>query len=218
MLVVVTTVGGVSFNNLPMLYNTYTAIKNSQDSNIKEKYINDETADFQNTQKSDSNEEKLSDKSNNDNKISKTTTSANLKKSSDNKSTTKKKTTSSKVKNTKSKVNTQNQTSTNEEVTTSSQSKDANIEKKTNTTTTSKVKTQTIHYDRTTSIYTDDKKTLLRIEYYLNNKLTYYSDIEKYDATTKSYIEKIYKCNHETNIDPLIRTDVYVNGKLTKSY
>ncbi len=34
----------------------------------------------------------------------------------------------------------------------------------------------------------------------------------------KSYIEKIYKCNHETDIDPLIRTDVYVNGQLTESY
>lgn len=75
-----------------------------------------------------------------------------------------------------------------------------------------------IYYDRTTSIYDDDRVTLLRVEYYLNNKLTYYSVIEQFDVTTKSYIEKIYKCNLETNIDPLVRTDVYYNGNLTNSY
>ncbi len=82
-----------------------------------------------------------------------------------------------------------------------------------NTSTTPEVKTQTIQYDRTTTIYANDNITLLRVEYYLNNKLTYYSVVEQFDATTKSYIEKIYNCNLD-----LIRTDVYKNGKLTSSY
>lgn len=76
----------------------------------------------------------------------------------------------------------------------------------------------TIHYDRTTTIYDNDNVTLLRVEYYINNKLTYYSVIEQFDATTKSYIEKIYQCNRETNIDPLVRTDVYTNGNLITTY
>lgn len=80
------------------------------------------------------------------------------------------------------------------------------------------IKVPTIFYDRTTSIYENDNVTLLRVEYYVNNKLTYYSVIDVFDATTKSYIEKIYQCNLETNIDPLIRTDEYVNGNLIKSY
>lgn len=79
-------------------------------------------------------------------------------------------------------------------------------------------KVPTISYDRTTSIYENDNVTLLRVEYYVNNKLTYYSVIDVFDAKTKSYIEKIYQCNLETNIDPLIRTDEYVNGNLIKSY
>lgn len=80
------------------------------------------------------------------------------------------------------------------------------------------IKVPTIFYDRTTSIYENDNVTLLRVEYYVNNKLTYYSVIDAFDAKTKSYIEKIYQCNLETNIDPLIRTDEYVNGNLIKSY
>lgn len=75
-----------------------------------------------------------------------------------------------------------------------------------------------IFYDRTTSIYDNDNKTLLRIEYYVNNKLTYYSYIEQFDVTTRSYIEKICKWNYEKNKEVLVRTDVYSNGKLTKSY
>lgn len=74
-------------------------------------------------------------------------------------------------------------------------------------------KPQTIQYDRTTTIYANDNITLLRVEYYSNNKLTYYSVVEQFDATTKSYIEKIYKCNLE-----LVRTDVYKNGNLINSY
>ena len=46
----------------------------------------------------------------------------------------------------------------------------------------------------------------------------YYSVIENFNAVTKSYTEKIYKCNRETNVDPLVRTDVYANGNLIKSY
>lgn len=76
----------------------------------------------------------------------------------------------------------------------------------------------TIHYDRTTTIYDNDNITLLRVEYYINNTLTYYSVVEQFDATTKSYIEKIYQCNRETNIDPLVRTDVYTNGNLVTAY
>lgn len=93
-----------------------------------------------------------------------------------------------------------------------------NTETNSGTNTALEEKIPTIHYDRTTSIYANDNITLLRIEYYANNKLTYYSVIEQFDAEAKSYIEKIYKCNRETNIDPLIRTDVYANGKLIKSY
>lgn len=73
-------------------------------------------------------------------------------------------------------------------------------------------------YDRTTTIYSNDNITLLRVEYYLNNKLTYYSVVEQFDASTKSYIEKIYECNRETNVDLLTRTDQYINGNLIKSY
>lgn len=80
------------------------------------------------------------------------------------------------------------------------------------------MKTQAIQYDRTTTIYANDNITLLRVEYYLNNKLTYYSVVEQFDATTKSYIEKIYKCNLETNINPLVCTREYKNGNLIKSY
>ena len=71
-----------------------------------------------------------------------------------------------------------------------------------------------IHYDRTTSIYANDNITLLRIEYYVNNKLTYYSSVEQFDSTTHSYIEKIY----EATTLSLIRTDMYSNGNLVKSY
>lgn len=91
-------------------------------------------------------------------------------------------------------------------------------DKKTNTTSTSEVNLPTIYYDRTTSIYDNDNKTLLRIEYYVNNKLTYYSYIEQFDVTTRSYIEKICKWNYEKNKEVLVRTDVYSNGKLINSY
>lgn len=231
MFITVTVIGGISITSLSMFHNGYTEIKKSQDSNVKENYINDVAVDSQNTHKSDSDKDlnslsdtqNLSDNSqNNDNKKNKQkTTSSNLEKSSNN-STTKKTTISSQLKEVNSNENTKNQVSISEQKTPSSQLKEANsnvnTEKQASTNAALEVKVPTIYYDRTTSIYTDDMITLLRVEYYLNNKLIYYSVIENFDATTKSYIEKIYQCNRETNIDPLIRTDVYVNGNLTKSY
>lgn len=72
-----------------------------------------------------------------------------------------------------------------------------------------------ITYDRTTSIYTDDKETLLRVEYYNSeNQLTHYSSVEDYDNNTKSYTEKIYRYDWDTDTEILERTDVYVNGQL----
>lgn len=76
----------------------------------------------------------------------------------------------------------------------------------------------TIYYDKTTMIYDNDNVTLLRVEYYVNNSLIYYSVVEQFDATTKSYVEKIYQCNRETNIDSLVRIDVYTNGNLVTTY
>ncbi|MCI9586157.1 MAG: hypothetical protein HFH45_05965 [Bacilli bacterium] len=83
---------------------------------------------------------------------------------------------------------------------------------------TPKVTVPTIHYDRTTSIYENDNKTLIRVEYYVNNKLTYYSVVEQFDIETNSYIEKIYKYDYENNVQILVRTDKYSNGTLIKSY
>lgn len=72
-----------------------------------------------------------------------------------------------------------------------------------------------IVYDHTTSIYTNDEKTLLRVEYYNDqNKLAYYSSIENYDNDTKSYTENIYSYDSESQTQILERTDVYVNGEL----
>ena len=72
-----------------------------------------------------------------------------------------------------------------------------------------------IAYDHTTSIYTNDEKTLLRVEYYNSeNKLAYYSSVEGYDNDTKSYTENIYRYDWDTQTEILERTDVYVNGQL----
>lgn len=73
-------------------------------------------------------------------------------------------------------------------------------------------------YDRTTRIYENDNVTLIRVEYYKNNKLVYYSRVEDFDVSTSSYIEKIYMFNDETNSEVLIRTDIYLNNILTESY
>lgn len=75
-----------------------------------------------------------------------------------------------------------------------------------------KVNNKTIDYDRTTRIYDNDEITLIRVEYYKNNKLAYYSIVEQFDATTKSYVENIFNCNCEP-----VRTDTYSNGSLVKS-
>ncbi len=95
---------------------------------------------------------------------------------------------------------------------------DVHTNEKTSAISTPEVKIPTLYYDRTTSIYENDNKTLIRVEYYVNNKLTYYSRVEQFDVTTNSYVEKIYKYNYETNTEILVRTDVYSNGKLVKSY
>lgn len=92
------------------------------------------------------------------------------------------------------------------------------VDENVNTNLTPEIDHTTIYYDRTTSIYADDNKTLLRVEYYSNNKLVYYSDIEEFDIATKSYIEKIYQWNYEKNTENLIRTDIYSNGILINSY
>lgn len=223
-LVTVAVVGGVSIATFPMYHNVHTTIRKSQVSNMKEIYIKDITVDYQNARENDADkdmdslsDEKISsdysqNKKENINKqeiiTSKLENSSDSgkkqesispqpEKSNHNEDTNKQIATTSQLKDTNSNVNTENQGSVN-----------ATLE----------VKIPTIHYDRTTSIYANDNITLLRVEYYRNNKLTYYSVIEQFDATTKSYIEKIYQCNRETNIDPLIRTDVYVNNNLIQSY
>ena len=61
-----------------------------------------------------------------------------------------------------------------------------------------------IAYDHTTSIYTNDEKTLLRVEYYNSeNKLAYYSSVEGYDNDTKSYTENIYRYDWDTQTEIL---------------
>lgn len=70
--------------------------------------------------------------------------------------------------------------------------------------------------EHTTSIYTNDEKTLLRVEYYDSPEHTHmieYSVVTNYDDTTKSYTENIYSCDTNT----LKRTNVYVNGALVSS-
>lgn len=101
--------------------------------------------------------------------------------------------------------------------TTTTTKKTTKVQSTTKTTTTKK-SVPTIKYDRTTSIYSDGYDKLIRVEYYLNNKLVYYSSVEKYDKATKSYIEEIYQWNDEMDVEILIRTDVYSNGKLVNSY
>lgn len=75
-----------------------------------------------------------------------------------------------------------------------------------------------IDYDRTTLIYENDNITLIRVEYYKNNKLTYYSRVEQFDASSLSYVEKIYTYDYENNVEVLVRTDMYSNGILIQSY
>ncbi len=219
MFVTVAVMGGNPTKNLSMINNVNNAIEKSQDTSIKENAVSDVPVNSSNTYKSNARKN--------------LNPSSSVKNSSENSQYNNNNTTNNKQERINSnsekpnnsineQTNISSNNETNEQINSNSQVKDinsdVNTENQINTNVTSETKIPTIHYDRTTSIYEDDKITLLRVEYYLNNKLTYYSEIEQFDATTKSYIEKIYKCNLETNIDPLIRTDVYVNGKLTRSY
>lgn len=73
-------------------------------------------------------------------------------------------------------------------------------------------------YKHTTSVYTDDKSTLLRVEYYDNNdKLCEYSSVSNYDKETNSYTETVYQYDDVNDVEITVRTDTYVNGELTSS-
>ncbi len=198
-IITATAVGAIAIS-VPVFNNVSTSVKETQNSNNKENYTN---SDLNSLSDTDSSDKKVTDSSieKKGNKVTSKNTSSNTQ-----------------IKDTNKEYN----ASENEQTESSSQINDTNSitneENIVDVNDTLEVNLPTIQYDRTTSIYADDKITLIRIEYYINNKITYFSDIEQFDATTKSYIEKIYKCNHETDIDPLIRTDVYVNGQLTESY
>lgn len=200
----IATVGGgcISMKTLPIFYNAHTATNEPQASNVKKVTVDSKKEQKTDTVKdsnslSDVNDSSDDSRNNNDEISKQETVISKSEKSSSNNDATKQIDASSPLKEANSNVST---------------------EKQENTNTTIEVQAPTFHYDRTTSIYANDNITLLRVEYYVNNKLTYYSEVVQFDAATKSYIEKIYQCNRETNIDPLVRTDVYVNGNLTKSY
>lgn len=73
-------------------------------------------------------------------------------------------------------------------------------------------------YHHTTSIYSNDEKTLLRVEYYdENNKLSQFSSVTYTDSSTNSYKEDIYHYDEEKDEIILDRTDTYVNGALSSS-
>lgn len=242
LLIMMTVVGGTITQSLPIFDHAHT-FKKSQNVHTKENDINDVTNDAKQEQpKDDPNDSSLleenhsnDDSENHDNQINqqKTTRSKSEKSNPTNHINTKESTSSQTEKsNNISNQNTEIQTNTQlqEPNHTSDISRqeiaspqlenqsNTNTESENNQNTTVELEIPTIHYDRTTSIYENDNITLLRVEYYVNNKLTYYSVVEQFDATTKSYTEKIYQCNRETNIDPLIRTDIYANGNLVKSY
>lgn len=217
---------GISVKTLFMIHTQHTTIGKSQVFNIKESYIKNINTPLQNVNENNVNKEinLLSDEkilnenieNNNINKNNQKDINSKSEKVSSNNYTKKQEINNPNIE--KSSNN-----DTNKQTSTSSfkiDNTNSNVNKKNNgsTNTASEVKKSTIYYDRTTSIYANDNATLLRIEYYVNNKLTYYSVVEKFDVATKSYVEKIYKCNRSTNIDPLVRTDEYVNGNLIKSY
>lgn len=194
----VTAVGSVPLRSLPIFHKTSTTVKQSLSSNIKEK----------------STKKNVQSIHHNDlNALSDDTENVNSQNSND---------VSNEQKNIRSKIENSTNSVINKQTDTGSQlPKDnhtVNTAYENNVNATLKVETPIFHYDRTTSIYANDNTTLLRVEYYINNKLAYYSVIEQFDAVTKSYIEKIYQCNRETNNDPLVRTDVYINGTLIQSY
>lgn len=242
LLIMMTVVGGTLTQSLPIFDHAHT-FKKSQNVYTKENDIKDVTNDSKREQKKDdlkdSNllEENHSndDSENHDNQLNqqKPTRSKSETSNPTNHINTKESTSSQTEKsnnisnqNTEVQMNTQlqepNHTSdiSRQEIANpqSEDQSDTNMESGSNQNTTVKVEIPTIHYDRTTSIYENDNITLLRVEYYVNNQLTYYSVVEQFDAATKSYTEKIYQCNRETNINPLVRTDIYMNGNLVKSY
>lgn len=186
-------VGGIVTTTLPMFNSTQT-IQKTRTSNINKNDETNKAINPQNIQKNDTNKD--------------TTSLSETEKSNDNSQNNNDKTNQQNTKN----YNLEKSNNTNNKAVTSSPQNNTTKQTTTNT----KVTKPTLYYDRTTTIYANDNITLLRVEYYKNNKLTYYSVVEQFDANTKSYVEKIYKCNHETNIDTLIRTDVYVNGNLTE--
>lgn len=198
-LVTSTAISGVSVTTLPMIHNSNTAVKESQASGVGESTLVDSSSAYEKENLKDSellaDEENKSDDFQDDTNEQKSVRSE--KKSGSVPSTDTSETIDFQTKNSNSSINTESQSGTN---------------------TILESQVPTIRYDRTTSIYANDNVTLLRIEYYVNNSLIYYSVVEQFDATTLSYVEKIYQCNRETNINPLVRTDVYVHGNLVRSY
>jgi len=198
-LVTSTAIGGVSVTTLPMIHNSNTAVKESQTSGVGESTLVDSSSAYEKENLKDS--ELLADEENNSDDFQDDTNEQKSvrseKKSGSVPSTDTSETIDFQTENSNSSINTESQSGTN---------------------TILESQVPTIRYDRTTSIYANDNVTLLRIEYYVNNSLIYYSVVEQFDATTLSYVEKIYQCNRETNINPLIRTDVYVHGNLVSSY
>lgn len=212
MFIVMTAIAGGSLKTVPIL--NISTNKKIQSTDIKDNNIEDITDTSENVNKNDV----ISDEKSSSGKIE-------LDKNTQYNNVNKKSTVKSKAENSSDDANKETNAEPKSKGEGNNSNKQENTdsslnEKSSNTSdhTVLEVKVPTIDYDRTTSIYMNDNLTLLRVEYYLNNKLTYYSVVEQFDTTTKSYIEKIYKCNLETNIDPLVRTDVYVNGELKESY
>lgn len=217
-------VGGISIKTLPLFYNADTSTKKVQTSNVKDVAIENQNDD----------KEGSSVNSSNNNDVNKSQNSSTKLKQSNNNGNTSKIETVSKSERSSDSNNINNQESINSkleqpnnnatnkeaDISTSLNSEDIDVSVENNNDNEFILEKEIpiIRYDRTTSIYANDNITLLRVEYYIDNKLTYYSVIEQFDAATKSYIEKIYQCNRETNIDSLIRTDEYISGSLIKSY
>lgn len=215
-------VGGILVKTIPLFYNADTSIKKVQTSNVK-----DVATENQNIDKNF-----LSDNSSNNNEtINKSKNSIlKLKQSNNNGNTSKIGTVSKSEDLSNNNINNQesinskleqsnnNDTNKESDISTSLNNEDIDANIDNNNELILEKEIPTIHYDRTTSIYANDNTTLLRVEYYIDNKLTYYSVVLQFDASTRSYIEKIYQCNRETNIDSLIRTDEYISGNLVKSY
>lgn len=193
-LVIMVAFGSVAM--FPVLSKSSTTLKQSNTSYKKENEI-----------KKESNSDKSEKKNQSSNSISE---------SKNSKTNLEQKQTTLKIETPKKESSPKKEISANTKVETSN--KNQVVQKQENEVSTSKPAIPTIYYDRTTSIYENDYKTLIRVEYYVNNKLTYYSRVEQFDVATTSYVEKIYKYNYETNTEELVRTDIYENAKLINSY